>query len=99
MSANPAPALTLEGDCGPLCRWVPVSATRFSDLQFESDAAAPGTSSASVIATGSEGEAISVAWLAPGSMTPTVVQCVVPHGSRVSVQVSSKDPKGACVEV
>ena len=65
---------------------------------LETDTAGAATS-ASVTARGPEGEKIEVAWLAPGSTTPTVVSCTMPRGSAVSVQIGTANPKGSCVQV
>lgn len=79
-------------------KWVPVSAARFSDLMFASSKSG-ADSSASVIATGSEGEVINVSWLAPGLSTPTVVSCTIAGGSKVYVEVSTAHPTGVCQQV
>lgn len=81
---------------GEPSKWVPVSAARFHSLAYDSNGA---DTEASVIAVGPEGEKIEVAWLAPSATTPTVVSCVIPRGSAVSVQIGSNNPKGSCVQV
>jgi hypothetical protein len=48
---------------------------------------------------GPEGETIEVAWLAPDSTTPTIVKCVMPRGSAVSVQIGTAMKEGQCVQV
>lgn len=50
-------------------------------------------------ALGPEGETVEVAWLAPGATTPTIVKCVMPHGSAVSVQIGTTMKEGKCVQV
>jgi hypothetical protein len=78
---------------GEPSKWVPVSAARFRDLEYDSTA---GTS-CSVTAVGPEGEMIEVAWLKPGDTTPTVVKCTIPRGSAVSVRIGTANPEGSCV--
>jgi hypothetical protein len=75
---------------------VVVSTARFTDL---ATATSGSDTSASVTAMGPEGETIEVAWLAPGSTTPTIVKCVMPRGSAVSVQIGTAMKEGQCVQV
>ncbi|CAK0821955.1 unnamed protein product [Prorocentrum cordatum] len=95
--ALPGNGWTLLGEPS---KWVPVSAARFQNLQY-SCLDALLDCSASVTAVGSEGEKISVAWLAPPGIrrdsSPTVVDCVIPHGNEVSILVSSSNPAGRCI--
>jgi hypothetical protein len=71
-------------------------AARFKDLATTTSGS---DTSASVTAVGPEGEAVEVAWLAPGATTPTIVKCVMPHGSAVSVQIGTTMKQGQCVQV
>ena len=84
---------------GEQSKWVPVSAARFHGLSWWSETGTGVPEGASVIATGPEGEAIEVAWLAPGSRTPIVVQCTIPRGDAVRVKVVTGDSKGVCEQV
>lgn len=65
---------------------VPVSRARFSNLEYGTESS---NAFVSVIAEGMEGEKIDVAFLAPKSMTPSVVSCVIPRGSKVTVSMSN----------
>jgi hypothetical protein len=72
---------------GEPSKWVPVSNARFQDLTLNMDG---NTASASVTARGPPGEAITVAWLAPGEFTkPLLANCVMPAGGAVNVRVSN----------
>lgn len=79
-------------------KWVPVSNERFRDLSYSSGGGG-GDGFSSVTAMGVEGEAVSVAWLAPNATTPTTVVCTIARGSAVLVRVSIVlgRPKGTCV--
>jgi hypothetical protein len=79
-------------------KWVPVSNARFSNLQTED---IMGAKMASVTVRGGAGEKISVSWLPPQSTTPLVVDCIIPEGHAVLVQVSTSSPGlvGKCVSV
>jgi hypothetical protein len=75
---------------GEPSKWVPVSNARFQDLVVITEGS---TTSASVTARGPPGEAITVAWLAPGDYTkPLLANCVMPGGGTVNVRVSSASP-------
>ena len=76
---------------GEQSKWVPVSAARFSQLTWDSG----GT--ASVVATGHEGEVVEVAWAKKAGAT-VVARCVIPRGSSVLVSVSG-DSSTACAQV
>lgn len=73
-----------------------LSTARFKDL---STSTSGSDTSASVTALGPEGETVEVAWLAPGATSPTVVKCVMPQGSAVSVQIGTTMKEGQCVQV
>ena len=81
---------------GETNKWVPVSKARFHDLATARNGKG---SSVSVTAKGPEGEKISVAFLAPGATTPTVVECTIPRGSSVSVRVGTANKAGSCVAI
>ena len=81
---------------GEPSKWVPVSNARFRDLSYAKESS--GTS-VSVTAMGPSGENIEVAFLSPGGSTPTIVKCVIPDGSDVSIQISTASPEGKCVAV
>ena len=74
---------------GEQSKWVPVSAARFSELSWSE------TAGASVVATGDEGEEITVAWAKPGSSAePVVVKCIIPRGSKALIGTD-----GSCTQV
>ena len=84
---------------GEPSKWVPVSSSRFEDLQVSSDG---DTTSVSVTANGPPGETITVAWLKPGASStrnpsPMLVNCTIPAGGAVSVRVHSGTGTRMCV--
>jgi hypothetical protein len=81
---------------GETNKWVPVSSARFQDLAFSTSSSSSLSTSASVTALGQEGERISVAWLAPKSTNPTVVECIIPRGNSVLIHISTDELSGSC---
>ena len=85
-------------------KWVPVSATRFSKLEYWKSG--PASSGVSVVAAGHKGETIHVTFAAPAAIaaaaaapTTTTVSCTIPEGSTVAIKISTESPAGSCVVV